>query len=226
MKVATEERMKRILVVDDHPVVREGMARLLESQLEIEICGSAGTARDALIMVAKEKPDLVLADMTLPDRSGLELIKDIKTAHPEIPVLVISMHDENLYAERVLRAGGRGYVMKETASEHLLEAVQRVLGGEIYLSEQASQRLAEAYAGNRRNRSESPIQRLTDREFEVFQLIGNGKSTRAVGEQLHISPRTVDAHRAHIKKKLGLENGNALVRLAVRWVESGDGGSV
>ncbi len=215
--------MKRILIVDDHPVVREGMARLLEDEPGIEICGSSGTVRDALDLVAKLKPDLVLADMTLPDRSGLELIKDLKVLDPGIPVLVISMHDEKLYAERVLRAGGRGYVMKETASDHLMEAIQRVLRGEIYLSTDASQQLAEAFAGPRKGRSESRIARLTDREFEVFQLIGLGKSTRVLAERLHISPRTVDAHRAHIKEKLGLKDGNGLVRFAVRWVESGDG---
>ncbi len=214
--------MKRILIVDDHPIVREGMARLLESEPDIEICGGVGTVREALEMVAKEEPDLVLSDMTLTDRSGLELIKDLKALHPDVPVLVISMHDEKLYAERVLRAGGRGYVMKETASDHLLVAIQRVLQGEIYLSGQASQRLAESFSGHKKTSSETPIKRLTDREFEVFQLIGLGKGTSEVGEQLCISPRTVDAHRAHIKEKLGLKNGNELLRFAVRWVESGE----
>ena len=200
------------------------IAPRIEDEPGIRICGSVGTASEALDLVAKLKPDLVLADMTLPDRSGLELIKDLKVMHPEVPVLAISMHDENLYAERVLRAGGRGYVMKETASGHLLEAIGRVLGGDIYLSPQAMQRLAEAFAGRREDRVQSPIQQLTDREFEVFQLIGMGKSTRNVGAQLNISPRTVDAHRAHIKEKLALKDGNELVRFAVRWVESGDGG--
>lgn len=217
------KQMKRILIVDDHPIVREGMARLLESESDIEICGSVGTVREALELVANEEPDLVLSDMTLTDRNGLELIKDLKALHPDVPVLVISMHDEKLYAERVLRAGGRGYVMKETASDHLLIAIQRVLQGEIYLSGEASQRLVESFSGQKKSSSsETPVKRLTDREFEVFQLIGLGKATREVGEQLCISPRTVDAHRANIKEKLGLKNGNELLRFAVRWVESGE----
>lgn len=222
---ATEIQMKRILIVDDHPIVREGMARLLDSESDIEICGSVGTAREALDMVVQDQPDLVLSDMTLPDRSGLELIKDLKALHPEIPVLVISMHDEKLYAERVLRAGGRGYIMKESASDHLLEAIRCVLRGEIYLSGQASQRLVATISGHKENQSKTAVQRLTDREFEVFQLIGLGKGTKEIGKQLCISPRTVDAHRAHIKEKLGIENGNGLLRFAVRWVESGESGA-
>ena len=219
---AAENKMKRILIVDDHPIVREGMMQLLRSESDIEICGSVGTAREALELVPKAKPDLVLSDMTMTDRSGLELIKDLKVLHPEIPVLVISMHDEKLYAERVLRAGGRGYVMKEVASDHLLKAIRCVLSGDIYLSKKESQRLIGTISNHKKNQSEIPIQRLTDREFEVLQLLGLGKGTREVAEQLCISPRTVDAHRAHIKEKLEIKNGNELLRFAVRWVESGE----
>lgn len=219
----TASQVSRILIVDDHPVVREGMARLLELEKDMEICGSVGTAREVLNLVDKVHPDIVVADMTLPDRSGLELIKDLKALHPRLPVLVISMHDESLYAERVLRAGGRGYVMKNTASDHLLRAIRQVLQGGYYLSSQASQRLAEAFSSHRSKQSNSPIRQLTDREFEVLQLIGLGKSAREVAEQLHISSRTVDAHRAHMKRKLGMKDGNELVRFAVRWVESSNG---
>lgn len=213
--------MKQIVIVDDHPVVREGMERLLESEPDLKVCGSVGSVSEVLTLLQQVKPDLVLADMTLPGRSGLELIKDLKALHPDIPVLVISMHDEKLYAERVLRAGGRGYVMKEVASEELINAVRCVLQGEIYMSSAAAQRLAQVFAGHRESKETLPIQRLTDREFEVFQLIGLGQATREIAEKLFISPRTVDAHRAHIKEKLGLKDGNELLRFAVRWVESG-----
>lgn len=213
-------KKKRLLLVDDHPIMRHGLAQLVRAETDLDICGEAGSAAEGLAAVAKLKPDLVVADLTLPDKHGLEFIKDLQAMHPGTLVLVLSMHDESLYAERILRAGARGYVMKETAADTLIHAARRVLEGGIYLSDRMSGQMLELMAGQRNHASVSPLERLTDRELEVLQLIGQGRATRHIAEHLHISARTVDAHRAHIKDKLQLEDGPALVRYAVRWMES------
>ena len=201
----------------------EGIVHILESEDDLEVCAKAGTASDALALAETAKPDLVLTDLTLPGRSGLELIKDLKALHPHIPVLVMSMHDELIYAERVLRAGGRGYVMKETASDLLVEAIRRVLDGGVFASQAVTEHFLEAVSsgGDKTSKSSFPLERLTDRELEVFEQIGNGNNTQQVASQLSISPRTVDAHRSHIREKLGLSDSSELTRYAVRWVESG-----
>jgi len=162
----------------------------------------------------------VLTDLTMPGRSGLEFIKDLRAAHADLAILVISMHDEAVYAERVIRAGARGYIMKEAGGENLLAAIRQVLRGEIYVSPRMAARLLEALSGSRPRGSHSPIEQLSDREFEVFQLIGQGKSTRDIATQLHLSTKTVDVHRSHIKEKLALTDTTALIRHAVRWVET------
>jgi DNA-binding NarL/FixJ family response regulator len=213
-------KKKRILLVDDHPIMRHGLAQLVRAESDLDVCGEAGSAAEGLKSVEKLSPDLVIADLTLPDKHGLEFIKDLHAMHPDMLVLVLSMHDEALYSERVLRAGARGYVMKETAADTLIRAVRRVLDGGIYLSDRMSGQMLELMAGQRKQATVSPLERLTDRELEVLQLIGQGRATRHIAEQLHISARTVDAHRAHIKEKLQVEDGPALVRYAVRWVES------
>ncbi|MEY4485270.1 MAG: hypothetical protein RL693_2722 [Verrucomicrobiota bacterium] len=214
--------MNRLLLIDDHPIMRHGLAQLIRAESDLEVCAEAGTAAEGLKLVAKKKPDLVIVDLTLPDKHGLEFIKDMQTLHPQTLMLVLSMHDESLYAERVLRAGARGYVMKEMAADSLIQAVRRVLAGGIYLSEKMSSNMLEMVAGNRKQTSQSSLEKLTDRELEVLQLIGQGRGTRQIAEQLHVSVRTIDAHRAHIKEKLQLPDGNALVRYAVRWMESRD----
>lgn len=214
--------MKRLLLIDDHPIMRHGLAQLIRAESDLEVCGEAGTAAEGLQMVLKKKPDLVIVDLTLPDKHGLEFIKDMQTLHPHTLLLVLSMHDESLYAERVLRAGARGYVMKETAADTLIHAVRRVLKGGIYLSEKMSSNMLEMVTGNRKQSNQSSLEKLTDRELEVLQLIGQGKGTRQIADQLHVSVRTIDAHRAHIKEKLQLPDGNALVRYAVRWMENRD----
>jgi len=211
---------KRILLVDDHPVMRHGLAQLVRAEPDLDVCGEAGSAAEGMKAVESLKPDLVVADLTLPDKHGLEFIKDVLVLHPGLLLLVLSMHDESLYAERVLRAGGRGYVMKETAADTLISAVRRVLDGGIYLSERMAGQMLELMTGQRKQAEASPLERLTDRELEVLQLIGQGRATRLIAQQLNISARTVDAHRAHIKEKLQLEDGPALVRYAVRWMES------
>jgi DNA-binding NarL/FixJ family response regulator len=214
--------MKTVLIVDDHPVMRYGLAQLIESEDDLQVCGEAGTAAEAFGAVGSLKPDLVLIDLTLPDKSGLELIKEIKAHHEGTDVLVVSMHDETLYAERALRAGARGYIMKEAAAENLIDAIRRVIEGNIYVSEKMAAHLLELVSGQPGKVVLSPLERLTDREFEVFQLIGAGRGSRDIAEQLHVSVRTIDAHRAHIKEKLGMGDGNALIRYAVRWVETGE----
>jgi DNA-binding NarL/FixJ family response regulator len=159
-------------------------------------------------------------DITLPDKNGLELIKDIQKQSPALPLLVVSMHDEALYADRVLRAGGRGYIMKQAGGKKMLEAIRQILSGRIYVSEKMSAKILELFSGHRSDASSSPVEKLSDREFEVFQLIGQGKSTREIAEQLHLSVKTIEVHRAHIKEKLSLRNANELVRFAARWTET------
>jgi DNA-binding NarL/FixJ family response regulator len=163
---------------------------------------------------------MVLTDMTMPGRSGLEFIKDLRAADSDAAILVISMHDEAIYAERALRAGARGYIMKEAGGENLLAAIRQVLGGQVYLSPRMSASALDMFSGRRPRGSSSPIEKLSDREFEVFRLVGQGKSTRDIAQQLHLSTKTVDVHRAHIKEKLELKDVTALVRHAVRWVET------
>ena len=216
---------KRILIVDDHPMMRQGLAQLIGNEPDLIVCCEAENAHQALDAIQNQAPDLVLADITLPDKSGLELIKDIQAMHPGLAVLVISMHDESLYAERVLRAGGRGYIMKQEGGRKLLEAIRHVLTGQIYVSEKMSAKILEIFSGRRLEASKSPVENLTDREFEVFQLIGQGKGTRQIAEKLHLSVKTIEVHRVNIKAKLKLESASELIRFAVRWVEMQNTGS-
>ncbi len=215
-------KTSRILLVDDHPLLNEGLRQVIESEPGLVVCGMAGNVQDALSLVEVEKPDLVITDLTMPGRNGLELIKDLAATHPELPILVLSLHDELLYAERVLRAGGRGYVTKNTPTERLIKAIHCVLDGGVYTSPTVTSHFLQALLPGRSPSKQSfPLERLTDRELEVFELIGNGKSNQDIACQLGISPRTVDVHRAHIREKLGLEDGNALTRHAIRWIEVG-----
>jgi len=215
---------KRLLLVDDHPMMRAGLAQLINKQPEIEVCCEASNPAEALQEITRCQPDLLVTDITMPGRSGVEFIKDVIALHSSLLILVVSMHDELIYAERVLRAGARGYVMKEAGGEKLLLAIRQVLSGQVYVSGQMSASLLDSLTGRRPRGSSSPIEKLSDREFEVFQLIGQGKSTRDIAQQLHISSKTVDVHRGHIKEKLELKNATALVRHAVRWVETQDAG--
>ena len=213
---------KQIFIVDDHPMMREGLAQLIAHEPDLAVCGEAGTSREALDLIGKLKPDLLLADISLPDKSGLELIKDLQALHPKLPVLAISMHDESLHAERVLRAGGRGYIMKQEGGNKMMQAIRQVLSGKIYVSEKMSARILETFTGHAHT-ARSPMEKLTDREFEIFQLIGEGKGTRDIAGQLHLSVKTIEAHRANIKEKLQIKDAVELVRQAVRWVEAHGG---
>jgi DNA-binding NarL/FixJ family response regulator len=210
----------KVLIVDDHPVMREGLRALISCEHDLTVCGEAEAATQALDAVTNLKPDLVLADITLPGRSGIELIKDIRALQPAVLILVISIHDELLYAERVLRAGARGYIMKQESGPKMMQAIRQVLAGRIYLSDKISTRILENVAGKRPKAS--PIERLSDREFEVFQLIGRGKSTAQIAQELHLSTKTVEAHRARVKEKLDLRTMPELISFASRWVETQD----
>lgn len=211
-----------MFVIDDHPLMRAGMARVLGMEDDLEFCGELGSGRGAVDVLLDLQPDVVLLDLSLKDCSGLELIKDFRAAGIQSAILVISMHDEVLYTERVLRAGANGYLMKEEAADKVVEGIRALLRGEIFLSEKMKGVMLHSMVGRNHSQSDgNSLSLLTDREFEVFELIGKGMPPRVIAGNLGISPKTVDAHRAHIKDKLGFLSGSELLRYAVRWVETG-----
>lgn len=220
MKIVKTRSRNQILIVDDHPMMRQSLAQLIDHEKDMVTLGEAATASQALNFIVARKPDLIIVDISLPDKSGLELIKDIKVFQPDLPVLVFSMHDEEIYAERVLRAGGRGYIMKQEGGKKLVQAIRHVLGGQIYVSEKVSSKILETLSGKRVDASDSPVRRLSDREFEVFQMVGEGKGSREIAVALHLSVKTVEVHRSNIKRKLGFKHGIELVRYAIRWSEA------
>ena len=200
--------------------MRFGLAQLISIERDMEVVGEAGTAGQALEVAADCRPDLVVVDISLPDKNGIELIKDLRAVVEGVQILVVSMHDEEVYTERVLRAGARGYIMKEEAAEKLVEAVRVVLAGGVFVSEKMSRRIVELFSGQASTNSLDPIERLTDRELEVFELFGAGLGSKEIADRINCSPRTVDAHRAHIRKKLNLRDSKDLMLHAVRWVET------
>ncbi len=215
----SEKSVKRLVLIDDHPIMRHGLAQLIRAEDGLDVIGEAGSAREGLEIVGKLKPDLAVIDLTLPDKNGLELVKDIRALHPSTQCIVLSMHDETLYGERSLRAGARGYVMKEEAADHLVTAIHKVISGGLYVSESLNARMLEQVTGASRSKA-TGMDALTDRELEILSLIGGGVPTKNIAAQLSISARTVEAHRAHIKEKLAMNDGASLVRYAVQWVES------
>lgn len=215
-----KSKKTRVLIVDDHPITRSGLSYLINHQPDMVTCCEAQNAAEALTGVLEARPDLVLTDFTLPDKNGLELIKDIKAVQPELPILVISMHEESLYAERVLRAGARGYITKEEGGERLMRAIRHVLTGAIYVSDKMSARILEIFSGGPATQSRSAVEELSDREFEVFELLGAGLTTQQIAERLRLSMKTVDAHRAKLKSKLKVRTNNELVAYAARWAAS------
>lgn len=219
-KTTPAKTKTKILIIDDHPMMREGLGQLIANDPDLTVCAEAGDALEGMARIGSAKPDLVITDITLPGKSGLELIKDIQALHPKLPILVISMHDETFYAERVLRAGGRGYIMKHEGGKKLMEAIRQVISGKVYVSEKMSAKILELFTGAGKDTESSPVQKLTDREFEVFQLIGKGLSTIQIASQLHVSPKTVEVHRANAKTKLEIKTAAELIRYAVRWVEA------
>jgi DNA-binding NarL/FixJ family response regulator len=214
----SEEKAK-ILLVDDHPLVREWLATLINQQPDLSICGEAESVQEALDYLRTASPDLAIVDLSLKDSSGLELIKTMKSLHPGVGVIVLSMHDENHYAERAIRAGARGYVTKRETTKKIITAIHQVLAGKLGVSEEVAALFAEKFV-DRRARMDSPMAELSDRELEVFRLLGKGLDTRTVASRLQISIKTVQAYCARIKEKLNLANATELLREAVRWSES------
>jgi DNA-binding NarL/FixJ family response regulator len=209
----------KILIVDDHALVRLGLAQLIADEPDLEVCGDACDVPEALERIRESQPDLVIVDISLQRGNGIELTKTLKTRHPKVKVLIASMHDESLFAERALRAGARGYINKQEATDKVIEAVRQVLDGQIYLSPAMTTHLLHRFGNRRGDLLEGPsLKSLSDRECEVFELIGRGVATRQIAEQLHLSIKTIETHREHIKQKLNLTNSAELTRRAVQWV--------
>jgi DNA-binding NarL/FixJ family response regulator len=216
----TDENKTNILIVDDHPIVRQGLAELINHEEDLAVCGQAEDAHQAIKAVKELKPDMAIVDISLKETSGMELIKDVKAQFPNLPTLALSMHDESLYAERALRAGARGYIMKAEATEKVILAIRTILSGEIYISEKMASKMMQKLVGGNTEISASPVERLSDRELEVFQLIGKGFGTRQISERLYLSIKTIETYRAHIKEKLNLADAAELLQYAIQCVNS------
>jgi DNA-binding NarL/FixJ family response regulator len=207
----------RILLVDDHPMVRQGLARLINDEADLCVCGEADSASAALAMLNSVQPDLAVVDISMGGVDGIELVKELRNVRPQMPTLVLSMHDESLYAERVLRAGAKGYVTKQEAPDKVMTAIRRVLAGDVYVSQKIASRLLKAVTGPQKEPMLSPLDRLSDRELQVFRLIGSGLSVREIAEKLFLSVKTIETHREHIKEKLNLKSAAELLRYAVQY---------
>ena len=226
--VAVEAEKTRILLVDDHPIMRQGLANVLNQQVHLAVCGEATTHAEALASAERLRPDLALIDLSLRGGDGIELLKDLRVRQPRLLTLVLSMHDDAIYAERALRAGARGYVMKQEKVDRLLLAISRVLSGAIYVSDQiAANAVARLAVGNQSLAAQeipvnmdAYVERLTDRELQVFRLVGRGLGTRLIAETLHLSRKTIESHREHIKSKLGLKDGSELIQRAIQWARN------
>ena len=215
----------RVAIVDDHPVVREGLKKVIDQQPDLAVCWDGETAASAVQAIPAARPDILIVDLALAGMDGLELVKNLRALHPQLPVLVLSMHDENLFAERALRAGARGYIMKHEAPENLLLAIRRVLAGDIYLSRKMQTKTLDQITGARAGGGGSPLDLLSDRELEVFRLLGQGQATRQIAGQLNLSIKTVETYRAHIMEKLNLSSATELVQRAFQWVHEPKSGS-
>ena len=213
-------RRAQIMIVDDHPLTREGLAGLVNRQPDLQVCCQFSNTAEGPAHLDKQRPDLLVTDLTLPGRGGIEMIKDVTALYSGVPVLVISMHDELMHAERVLRSGARGYVMKEAGAEVVLKAIRTVLSGKIFTSERMASKILDLYSSPQKRGSESSIEKLSDREFQIFEMIGRGKNSKEIAAELNLSVRTVDVHRANIKEKLRLPDMVSLLRYAVCWVET------
>lgn len=210
-------RKHRVFVVDDHPIVRQGLALLIDREPDMVVCGSAEEAQSALEAIATSRPDILVLDISLPGPDGIELLKTIRSTDPGLPILVLSMHDESVYAERALRAGASGYIMKQEATENVLVALRRILRRELYVSDRIANKMLQQMVSGSLKASQAPLARLTDRELEVFRLIGGGHGTREIAEELHLSVKTVESYQAHIKEKLSLQSARDLVQRAIEW---------
>lgn len=212
----TATQKRSVLLVDDHPIVRQGLAELINQEPDLHVSSQAASAAAALVALDNDVPDVAIVDISLEDRSGIELIKDLRARRPELPILALSMHDEALYAERALRAGAKGYIMKQEATDRVMTAIRRVLEGQIYVSDRMAARLLNQFVSAKPSDNDSPLGRLSDRELEIFSMIGTGMGTREIANKLFLSVKTVEAHREHIKEKLRLKSGTELMRMAVQ----------
>lgn len=219
-EVAGQKQKHKIFIVDDHPIVRKGLTQLINQENDLVVCGEAESANNALETLKKLKPDLAIVDISLQGIDGIELIKIMKVRFGSLPVLVVSMHDESIFAERALRAGARGYIMKQEAIDRMMEAIRKVLRGDLYISERVSKNIVKRFIDGKAETSSSPIEVLSDRELEVFQLIGQGHGTSQIAQELHLSIKTVESYRANIKEKFKLKNATELIKHAVHWVEN------
>ena len=218
--ISSNKKTNRVLIIDDHPLLRQGIAMLINSQKDMEVCGQSDDALTAITTIEKLKPDVVVLDITLKTHNGIELLKNIKARFPELHVLVLSMHDENIYAPRAFRAGAAGYVMKHEATDNVIAALRKILAGEVYMSTTLGERLLSRMVGGKAAPLRSPVDELTDRELEVFTLLGKGMGTRPIAEKLHLSVKTIESHRAKIKEKLNLKTATELVHHAIQWVQN------
>jgi DNA-binding NarL/FixJ family response regulator len=213
-------RKYRIFLVDDHPLVREGLANLINEQNDMVVCGEAEDSAGALTGIAKTRPDVALVDISLKNESGLELVKNLESQFPLVALIVLSMHDEALYAERALRAGARGYVMKRETTKSVLASIRRVLEGGVYVSERVVNSMARRFSSSPKGAESSPVERLSDRELEIFRLLGQGRTTAQIAEDLHLSLKTVQAYCARAKEKFGVSSLGELLRAAIRWEDA------
>jgi DNA-binding NarL/FixJ family response regulator len=211
---------RRVFIVDDHPLVREGLANLINQQSDLLVAGQAEDAAQALAGIGASRAELALIDISLKTASGLELVKDLKLHHPEVALIVLSMHDEMLYAERAIRAGARGYVMKSETSKEVLTAIRRVLQGDVYVSERVVNLMARRLGSSRKAAASSPVEQLSDRELEIFRLLGQGRTTSQIATDLHLSLKTVQAYCARAKEKFGVDSLTELLRAAIRWEDA------
>jgi len=220
MTAEGDQQKKRVFLVDDHPLVREWLTNLINQQTDLSVCGESENAPQAFQAITLSRPDVAIVDISLKNSSGIDLIKNLRVSCPDVAVLVLSMHDEAHYAERALRAGARGYVMKRETTKKVIDAIRRILEGKLYVSEKVAEILTGRMVGARRHEGRSPVEQLSDRELEVFELLGQGKGTRQIGESLGVSVKTVQAYCARIKEKMGLESATELLREAIRRNES------
>jgi DNA-binding NarL/FixJ family response regulator len=223
-QLASATKKCRVLLVDDHPIVRQGLALLIDREPDLAVCGEADDAHSIFHAITTLRPDMVILDISLSGPDGLDVLKEIRTKTSTLPVLILSMHDESIYAERAMRAGANGYIMKQEATEKVLVAIRRILQGEVYLSDRLTSTMLQQFVRGESTGKKSPLVNLTDRELEVFRLIGEGRGTRQIAEELHLSVKTIESYQAHIKEKLALRNARELVQHAIEWTMNLKGG--
>lgn len=223
-QMSVQAKKCRVLLVDDHPIVRQGLALLIDREADLSVCGEAEGAHSAFHAIETLRPDIVVLDISLSGPDGLDVLKEIRMKSGILPVLILSMHDESIYAERAMRAGANGYIMKQEATEKVLVAIRRILQGEVYLSDRLTSTMLQQYVRGTSPAKGSPLFNLTDRELEVFRLIGEGHGTRQIADELHLSVKTIESYQAHIKEKLALRNARELVQHAIEWTVNLNGG--